>query len=146
MCIVECLDFGRENVKVEDVKGKAVIEVGSYDVNGSYRSIVQPLEPDSYIGVDIEKGPGVDQLCDACNLVQHFGMEKFDLLISTEVMEHVNDWRKVISNFKHVLKPNGVLLLTTRSRGFPYHGYPCDFWRYEIEDFQSIFRISLSKE
>ena len=56
---------------MEDVKGKAVIKVGVYYVNGSYRSIVQPLEPASYIGVDIEKGPGVDQLCDAYNLVQY---------------------------------------------------------------------------
>lgn len=37
------------------------------------------------------------------------------------------------------MAPDGVLLVTTRSRGFPFHGYPHDFWRYEIDDLQTVF-------
>lgn len=139
MCSEACIEFGRTNLKEEDIKEKSVIEVGAFDVNGSLRPVVEAFRPISYIGVDCQVGSGVDLICDAHDVLDRFGYETFDLLICTELLEHIRDWRKVISNFKHILKPNGVLLITTRSKGFPIHGHPFDLWRYEISDMRSIF-------
>jgi SAM-dependent methyltransferase len=68
-----------------------------------------------------------------------FRPEVFDVVISTGVLEHARNWCLVVSNLKHVVKPGGVLLLTTRSFGFPYHPWPYDFWRYEKDDLRAIF-------
>lgn len=139
MCHVSCITFGIKSLKREDIKGKKIIEIGSCDVNGSIRSVVESLDPLEYTGVDIKEGPGVDIICNAENLIEKFGENSFDVVISTELLEHVKDWKKVIMNIKKICKPGGIMLITTRSYGFTYHSWPYDFWRYELEDMQNIF-------
>jgi SAM-dependent methyltransferase len=139
MCNKECVRFVEETVKPDDVKDRDVIEIGSYDVNGSVRPYLEGLGPASYVGVDINPGPGVDVVCNAEELVERFGTERFDLVVSTELLEHVRDWRAVISTMKRIVRPGGLIVITTRSQGFPIHGFPDDFWRYEASDMRVIF-------
>ena len=139
MCSPNCIEFIRSNLSVFEALGKRVLEVGSYDVNGSPAPMVRSWGPAEYIGVDIQPGPKVDVLCAAEDLVEHFGAESFDVVISTEMLEHILDWPKAISNLKRVCKKDGLILLTTRSKGFAWHPHPVDYWRFESEDFAAIF-------
>lgn len=139
MCNPACIDFARKHLKSGEVRDRAVLEVGSLDVNGSLRSVVEQMGPASYVGIDVTPGPGVDEVCDARDALERYGPQTFDVVISTELLEHVRDWRDVVHGFKRMLRPGGALLVTTRSRGHPYHGYPADFWRYETEDLRQIF-------
>jgi SAM-dependent methyltransferase len=139
MCTRSCIDFVARALDTTEVRGKAVLEVGALDFNGSVRPAVEALGPASYIGVDLESGPGVDEVCDASALVERFKADAFDVVISTEMVEHVPDWRLAIRNLKAVTRPGGLLLVTTRSHGFPYHGYPYDYWRFEQDDMADIF-------
>jgi predicted SAM-dependent methyltransferase len=139
MCTLGSLRFGENNLSTAEVKGKRVIEIGSYNVNGGPRAHIEKLRPAEYIGVDIEEGNGVDVVCRAEDVRKRYGDESFDVVVSTEMLEHVRDWRTILSNLKNICRPNGVILVTTRSFGYRYHGWPYDFWRYEPSDMERIF-------
>jgi len=52
----------------------------------------------------------------------------FDLILSHEVLEHVQDDRKAVTEIVRVLKPGGRLVLFVPNRGYPFetHGI---YWR-----------------
>ncbi|MCM1981246.1 methyltransferase domain-containing protein [Lyngbya confervoides] len=136
---VSAIVFGAKHLTKEEIQGKRVIDVGACDFNGSIRPLIESWKPSEYIGVDIIEGPCVDIVCSADNLVEKFGKESFDVVISVEMLEHSRCWQKSISNMKQICKPEGFIMLTTRSYGYPCHGYPNDFWRFELEDMKNIF-------
>lgn len=139
MCHASVIFFGVKNLTREDIENKRVIDVGSHNYNGNMSIVAEKMNPKEYIGVDMIPGPGVDVVCLAEDLVEKFGAESFDTVISNELMEHARNWRDVISNMKRVLKPGGNILLTTRGKGFKIHAYPHDYWRYDVEDMKKIF-------
>ena len=139
MCNITGVMFAVKNLTREQIENRKVIEIGSCDVNGSLRPIIESWKPSEYVGVDVAQGPGVDVVCDAKDIVDKFGREKFDIVLSTELLEHVEDWRRVISNFKAICALGGTILITTRSAGYEYHGFPYDFWRFDEGDFKHIF-------
>ena len=116
-----------------------VLEVGSRNINGSVRPLVESTKPLEYIGIDIEPGPGVDRVLNAIYLTDTFPAW-FDVVICTETLEHARDYLTVIAQMKAVLKPGGVLYLTTRSPGFPLHEYPGDYWRFTKAQILTLFK------
>jgi SAM-dependent methyltransferase len=139
MCHASCLEFGRQVLSEPDIKCRRVLEVGARDWNGSLRPYIESFDPAEYLGTDVRPGPGVDALVPVETLVARFGRAGFDLVVATEVLEHVRDWRAAVDNLKQCCRPNGTILFTTRSRGFPSHMWPHDYWRYELEDVRAIF-------
>lgn len=99
-----------------------VLEVGSYNVNGSVRELL----PTPYTGVDVQPGPGVDMVADAGELP--FPDAAFGTVVSTEMLEHALDPVACIAEMVRVLRPGGLLLVTARGNGFPHHNPP-DRWR-----------------
>jgi SAM-dependent methyltransferase len=70
----------------------------------------------------------VDQVLCAQGENLPFPDDYFDLILSHEVIEHVNDDRKVISEITRTLRPGGRLVLFCPNRGYPFetHGI---YWR-----------------
>jgi SAM-dependent methyltransferase len=118
-------------------KGKIsgrVLDVGSYDVNGSLRAVF-PIT----IGVDMREGPGVDQVCDVVHLITTFGAESFDCVCSADALEHMKDWKAGMENMWAVLKPGGVFFLTMANPKKGRHAYPDDYIRMPMDMFKSMF-------
>jgi glycosyltransferase involved in cell wall biosynthesis len=130
------LDFVARALTRGDIADRDVLEVGSRDVNGSVRPLVTELEPKSYLGVDVEEGPGVDLLVAAEDLEPNSA----DVIVTTEMLEHARDWRGAIRGIKRALRSDGLLILTTRAPGFPRHEHPEDWWRFTTDDVQAMFR------
>lgn len=114
MCHVSVIEFFIEEVKIDEFQNKKILEVGSKYVNGSVRPLIEKFtNPMKYIGVDMAEGKYVDMVVKAENIVEVFGKNSFDVVISTEMLEHVKDWRIVVNNLKEVLKPMGYIYITT---------------------------------
>lgn len=140
MCDASCIDFGKKYFNNPIfIKNKRVIEIGSRDINGNVKDNIITFEPREYIGIDIEHGKNVDVICRAEDLLKIYGAESFDIVVSTELMEHVFDWRTVINNIKLLCKSGGFVMITTRSFGFAKHNWPEDYWRFEVNDMKYIF-------
>lgn len=111
-------------VTAHGLADRAVLEVGSLDVNGSVRS----LFTGTYIGVDMREGPGVDEVMLSHDLRWDAG--SWPVVVSTEMLEHDPAPWHSMAEMGRVLQPGGHLLVTTRGNGFGEHGYPSDYWRF----------------
>lgn len=95
----------------------AVVEIGSYDVNGTIRSCVPSAA--RYVGVDLVAGPGVDVVTSG----HTFGeSESFDLVLCSEVFEHNPFWLETFVNMIRIAKPGGCILFTCATLGRFEHG------------------------
>jgi SAM-dependent methyltransferase len=135
------LNWGRKYLGSLDIAGKSVLEIGAYNINGTIRDVVMPLTPASYVGVDLVAGPGVDEICDACHLVDVYGSKAFEVIIACSLLSYIKDWRSAISNMKQVCKSKGILFIVTVSR-WQYRTFgddTRDYWRFSARDLRHIF-------
>ncbi|MDQ3039635.1 MAG: class I SAM-dependent methyltransferase [Pseudomonadota bacterium] len=113
----------------------SVVDIGSYDVNGSYRSLFQS-ERWSYLGIDLTEGPGVDV---ALSSPYRFPLPSAsaDLIISGQAFEHIEYFWQTWLEMMRVLRPGGRVFLIAPSRG-PEHRYPQDCWRFYPDGYQAL--------
>ena len=96
-----------------------VLEIGSRNINGSVRSLFPAAS--EFIGVDPVDGPDVDVVGDGS--VVDLGHGTFDIVVCTEVLEHVDDEiaTGIISNAWRHLASDGVFIMTCAGPGRHAH-------------------------
>jgi SAM-dependent methyltransferase len=122
---------------------KKVLEAGSLDINGSVRGFFTACW---YTGVDVGAGKGVDLVSPIHEVV---ATEEFDVVVSTEMLEHDQHWQLSLKRMYDNLKPGGLFIFSCAGPTRQEHGtkrttpgdspYTTDYYRnISIEDFRSI--------
>lgn len=130
------MTYVQEEVVKLGIADANVLEVGSMNYNGT----VRPIFSGPYLGVDMLDGPDVDLVAFADDLPFEDGT--YDVVVSTEMLEHdTRPWRSV-AEMARVLKPGGYMILTARGYDttgcFAVHGFPHDYWRYSTGGMQIL--------
>lgn len=95
-----------------------VADFGGRNVNGSIRDLIPNAR---WYGVDLIEGPGVDHARDL-TLDWPMTFSQFDIIVTTELLEHVEDWRGVIRTMAQALVGEEMIFITCASTGRRPHG------------------------
>ena len=113
-----------------------VLDVGSHDINGSYRQIFSS-DIWEYTGLDLCEGKNVDYVPDDPYRWERIKDESFDLVVSGQVLEHSEYFWLVFEEIKRVLKPGGLTCIIVPSSG-PEHKHPVDCWRFYPDGMRAL--------
>ncbi|WP_167075058.1 methyltransferase domain-containing protein [Sphingomonas vulcanisoli] len=107
-------------------RGGKVVEIGSYDVNGGFRSVAPP--DIVYIGLDIAEGHGVDIVV---RPGEPLPMETgyCDAILASSVFEHDPKFWYTFEEMCRVTSPGGFVYLNVPAGG-ALHRFPYDCWRF----------------
>jgi len=126
------LNFNLVPIFLRLPKFNRILDIGSQ--NAPYKKY---LRYKRYFTLDIDKGSSPDILGDICTL--KWREEDFDLILMTEVLEHLESPEKAIKKCYRLLKKRGLILVTTRFI-HPYHPCPKDFYRFTEDSLKSLFK------
>lgn len=115
-----------------------IVEIGALQVAGQEGfADLRPLLPGkTYIGCDMREGLGVDQVEDV-EAGLSFPDASVGTLLCFDTLEHVFDVFAAFREFRRVLKPGGVLVISSAML-FPIHSHPYDYWRFTPECFSRL--------
>jgi SAM-dependent methyltransferase len=137
------MDEMRRFVKEEDLGDAHVIDVGSCDVNGTYRE----LFAGKYVGADVRPGPNVDVIIGSS---EWRDMPEADAVISGQAIEHAADPQEFLETIYSKVKPGGMVCIIAPSAGpghLPYAGdHPTEVWSGTWNGHWGINRMTFAVE
>jgi len=111
-----------------------VLDVGSRDINGSYRPLIAATW--NYTGIDLQSGPNVDVLMTNPDIIP-FPDSQFDVILCGQCLEHVRSPISLLREIYRTLKPKGWILAVAPAKCH-LHSFPYDYWRFMPEGMKVI--------
>jgi SAM-dependent methyltransferase len=114
-------------------KNQLLVDFGCGDM--PYRTVIEP-SVGKYLSVDLAMNPKAEH---------HIGFDSkttlpdsyADIVLSNQVLEHVDSPSGYLQEAYRILKPGGTLILTTHGYWF-YHPTPNDYWRWTSAGLRKI--------
>lgn len=121
-------------------KNLKILDVGSQDVNGSYKQFFNSPKW-NYTGLDMVPGNNVDVvLKDVYNWTE-IKSNSYDVIVTGQVFEHVEYIWVTILEIARTLKEGGLCCIIAPSNGSE-HRYPVDCWRYYPDGFRALAKYA----
>lgn len=117
-----------------------VLDVGSYDVNGTYKPIFSKPKFE-YTGLDMLPGPNVDIVMLNPYNWSSIETDSYDVVISGQAFEHIEFFWVIMSEMVRVLKKDGILCCIA-PLGFSEHRYPVDCYRFFTDGMVALARYT----
>ncbi len=138
MGCVDQFKFVERNVQL--IQGP-VLEIGSKDYGNTpdLRSLLPGRE---YVGVDMEKGKGVDVVLDLTGdlpaIAAALPAARFNTVICFSVLEHCRDPFRMCANIAGLLNEGGRVFVSVPF-SWKIHGFPSDYWRFTPQGVRLLF-------
>jgi SAM-dependent methyltransferase len=134
--------FMKESRAAWGDKGGLLLDVAPQDHEGArpYFSDAVTVET-----LDINPAAGATYCADLCRNNENIPAERFDIVVCTEVLEHVLNPFAAVAEIRRVLKPGG-LLLASSPFNFRIHGPLPDCWRFTEHGWRSLLTAFESVE
>jgi len=118
-----------EWLRAQDAAGKRVLDVGAGD--RPYRELFPTA-----VAFDVPGNPYADLhgSLDAIPVED----ASFDVALCLQVLEHVPDPAAAVRELRRVLRPGGIVLLSTHGI-YPFHPNPDDLWRWTHQGLERLF-------
>jgi SAM-dependent methyltransferase len=121
-----------------------VLEIGPYGYPSAYQKIINDNSIEwqtlNLVNSTLDEMMNKDQLTVLANDPYHYPVpdDHYDIVVSGNVMEHVQDIIAWYKELKRIVKPGGHII-TVMPLSWPYHEAPMDCWRIYPEGFNTIF-------
>lgn len=117
---------------MKELSGKKVLEVGcAMNTYSTYCNATNTI-----VRTDVKPSPRVDRVEDVTSL--SFENNSFDVIILSNVLEHVYYFQKAVDECFRVLKRGGEIVVIVPFL-FPLHDEPGDYWRFSQHALQKLF-------
>lgn len=130
------LNYYRPIWKKENAVPAKVLDIGSYDQNGTYKELFRDREV-SYTGLDMTKGPNVDIVPKDVYQWNEIESQTYDLVISGQAFEHIEYPWLTIREIERILKPSGMCIIIAPNAGVE-HKAPVDCYRFFPDGLEAL--------